>query len=127
MEGEEGRRELTKDTDEEEGLKGGVEAEEERAGKATLAEEVGGGGGNPREERVSCSRLENEHGQGLLEDEADDDGVPLDQLAVARAGEVDELESEETEDRDGPLAVGRSLQGEAKSGSDAATLRREDE
>lgn len=58
----------------------------------------------------------------LLEDESNDDGLPLDQLAVARAGVVDCLEDDEAENGDGPLAVRRSLRrSEAVSGPEDET------
>lgn len=85
--------------------------------------EVGSCVGDPAEEVISGTSLEDEHGDRLLENETDDDGLPLDNLAVARAGEVDALENKETEDRDGPLAVcrtGRELEAIGRSGDETS-------
>jgi hypothetical protein len=73
-----------------------------------LVKEVGGESGDPGDEVETGLGLEDEHSNGLLEDESDDDRVPLDKLLVARAQEVEDVEDEEAEDRDCPLAVGRS-------------------
>ena len=105
-----------------------VGAEEERGALERLCEEVGGEERDPLEDREAGARLEDEHGNCLLQDEAHDDSspdasisiqsrrrvqrwgdVPWDVLAVPGGGPEAELEDEQTEDRDRTVAVGGAL------------------
>lgn len=99
--------ELDKGDEEDDGAEGAEEEEtlgsnflsdEEGDAGVALVQEVGGGDGDPAEEVEAGERLEHEHGQRLLEGEADDDGLPLDVLAVAAGGPEDKDDHSEAKD-----------------------------
>ena len=58
--------------------------------------------------RAQCNLPERQEECGT-EDGTDDDGVPLDEASVSGAEEVEALEEEQAEHRDGSLAVAGSL------------------
>jgi len=94
----------------------------------TTVQEIASSGGDPIEERVTGSSLQNEQGNDLLNEETDDDGWPKQviqyfprrqeltnlpgyMLLVHRRNIQARLEDKQTEDRDGTVAVAGPLWG----------------
>ena len=115
--------------DEEPVLRDGLSVEEECRTGLGLGEEVGRGDGKPLEDGETGARLEHEHRNSLLDEQADDDrrpfitdcqqtllfleettaSSPWDVIPVPRRCPEEELEDEKPEDGDRTVAVGGAL------------------
>lgn len=62
----------------------GLRIEEETSTSQGLFQEIGGEGGDPFEEGETSAALEHKQSDGLLDEQADDDGGPGNELAVLR-------------------------------------------
>ena len=82
-----------------------IRIEEERGADLGLGKEIGGQGGDPLEDGEPSTGLEHEECNSLLEEQPNDDSWPWDEVTLGRGGPETELEDEETEDRNGAIAI----------------------
>ena len=75
----------------------------------TLVKKVGSEVCQPVENVEASARFEHEEGNRLLDEQTDDDGPPLDSGPVPRGRPEAKLKHDETHDRNGAIAIFRSL------------------
>lgn len=75
----------------------------------TLVKKVGSEVCQPVENVEASARFEHEEGNRLLDEQTDDDGPPLDSGPVPRGRPETKLKHDETHDRNGAIAIFRSL------------------
>jgi hypothetical protein len=88
---------------------------EKRSADEALVNEVGSEGCNPVESAEANAGFEHKEGNRLLDEQADDDGPPLDSGPVPRGRPETKLEHDETQDGNGAIHILRSLRGRLAS------------
>ena len=89
----------------------GVCVEEEGSANETLGQEVGSESREPFESVEASAGFEHEEGNHLLDEQADDDGSPLDSGPVPRRRPETKLKHDKTHDGDSAIAIFCSLRG----------------